>query len=638
MPQHTGEWFLEHLQGVEGSNGQYSAWCPCHDDIGTSVKGISLTITASGKVLIKCWSCSADIGDIARALEGEDPYGIAEGEFRPNVRKHRNGNEADTEVTIKPLARGGMKWWAERTGIPQATWTKLGVTSHEGGVAFNFEGMEIAKIRRPPKEFAWVGAGERPALWPLPDDELPSEIAICEGESDAGTLRHVGFHAFSITAGAGKSRDGSRYLSEAHFSALQARGVEDVLLCGDMDPSGAEMMTSMTDAAVGVGLNVSVLRLDVVIDPFSGINDLNGMWREAGPKQFGDLLQRAIQPLSAEATSSTLADAKEVMEKEYDWLIPELIGPADKILISGPQKSYKTWLALDLARAVSTGMPLLNRNLEWTPSRTARVLFVQEEGSLRKWAERLARLNLPDDAPFTYWHKRGFKFTDTEKVARLIDTCRREETEVLFLDPMQRMIPDIDENDSSETGVVWDVVQRIQEACPGIVVIILHHSNKTDRLSWESVRGSSRHGGEVDLGIFIAKHDVEDNKVRIVVDGRDIPQYMGTGESFECDIRISTKEEEEKGEFYFQMDATEIKVNVSNVAQKLRGKAAKNAVLEAVQNGENTRNKIMVVAKLSRTTVITYLNELVDEDLVEVKDPGEGMEKKYTAKEVSNGD
>lgn len=594
-----------------------------------------MTVTASGKILIRCHSCGADIAAVARALEGEDPYQISETDWRPNVHKvSKNGTHEHVEKPLKDDGTDGLEWWAQKTQIPANTWQELGVERFKNGVAFLFEGMEIVKVRKPPKEFAWIGAGERPPLWPLPDDQLPEEIAICEGESDTGTLRHLGFHAFSITAGAGKSREGRRYLGEEHFRALHARGARKVLLCGDLDPSGSEMMATLADVATAAEFEVSVLRLDLVLDPFSGINDLNGMWREAGPKEFGALLQRSIHAISASSPSLTVAEMLAIAEEEVDWLVPRLVAPSDKVLISGPQKTYKTWLALELMRSMLTGKPFLKRAVEWTPTRKVdKVLFVQEEGSRQLWARRIRKLNLPKGTQALFWHRQGFKFTDREKVAQLIDTCRREEVQVVILDPLQRMIPGVEENDSSQTGIVWDEVQRLQEACPGIVVIILHHANKSERLTWESVRGSSRHAGEVDLGLFLEKHPVEDHTVRVAVDGRDIPQYLGTGESFEVHVSISTEEEEEKGEYFFEMDGTEVKANIRNIGE-LKGKVNREHVLAAIKDGADTRTKIMRETGLSEATVREHLVDLEEASLIEEIDHGKGKAKNYTVKEV----
>jgi hypothetical protein len=631
---HTIEWLLEELEGVEGSSGQYTAWCPCHPDIGTSVKGLSITVTGTGKILCKCHSCGATLTDVIAALEGDDPYGLSEADFKVNITKSRNGKKAaDTEANGRPPAprKGGMRWWEEKTGVNHEVWEELGCVEFENGVAFTFAGMEVTKIRRPPKEFAWIGAGERPPLWPVPEDELPEEVAITEGESDCGTLRANGIHAFAITAGAGKSRERRRYLTEQHFEALKRRGVKRVLLCGDADPSGAEMMAMLADTATACDLEVLVVRLDLVLDPFSGINDLNGIWKETAGEEFVDILVRATHKLSAKMPVTSLTEMMEAATEKIDWLVPDLVAPSDKVLVSGPQKSYKTWVNLDLMRSLVSGLPFLSR-VDWTPTRLCKCMVVQEEGSRQLWARRIKKLNLAEDAPVIFWHRKGFKFTDPEKVAALIDTCRREEVEVLFLDPMQRMMPGVNENDSSETGIVWDEVMKIQEAIPGIVVILTHHSNKSERLTWESVRGSSRHAGEVDLGLFLEKHPVEDHTVRIAVDGRDIPQQLGTGESFETRVKISTKEEEAQGTYYALLDGTEIKLNTPNTGQ-LIGRKNRDIVLAAVEDGADTRTKLMRATGFSDTTVKEHLVQLVEDGEVEEIDNGKGKARTYVRSE-----
>mgnify|MGYP002260367020 CR=1 FL=1 len=184
---------------------------------------------------------------------------------------------------------------------------------------------------------------------------------------------------------------------------------------------------------------------------------------------------------------------------------------------------------------------------------------------------------------------------------------------------------------------MWDEVQRIQEAIPGIVVCILHHSNKSERLTWESVRGSSRHAGEVDLGLFLEKHPVEDHMVRIAVDGRDIPQYLGTGESFEARVKISSDADDERGQHFFSIDGTEIKATIQNTGQ-LRGKVNRDHVLDAIRSGEDTRTKLMRATSLSDSTVREHLADLMDDDRIEEIDNGPGKPKQYVPKEESNDD
>lgn len=235
---------------------------------------------------------------------------------------------------------------------------------------------------------------------------------------------------------------------------------------------------------------------------------------------------------------------------------------------------------------------------------------------------------------FHSMHRRGIRFTDSSTIDTVIAVCKERKIDVLFLDPLQRMIPGIDENDSSATGVVWDEVFRIQFALPHLVVVVLHHANKTERLTWESVRGSSRHAGEVDLGIFCQKHPLEDDTVRIAYDGRDIPNYLGTGESFEAKIKISADDAEEHS---FEVDATEIQVNVTNITH-LAGSKNRDKIVAAISEGINTRKKIIDTTGLSESTVRVHMDKLVEDGIVEEHNPGAGRTKTYTLVEQEESD
>jgi DNA-binding transcriptional ArsR family regulator len=237
-----------------------------------------------------------------------------------------------------------------------------------------------------------------------------------------------------------------------------------------------------------------------------------------------------------------------------------------------------------------------------------------------------------DKNNFLTFHRQGIKFTDSSTVDTLIAVCREEDIKVVFFDPLQRMMPGVNENDSNETGVVWDEIFRLQLALPHLVVVVIHHANKTDRLTWESVRGSSRHAGEVDLGIFCQKHPTEDNAVRIAYDGRDIPNYLGTGESFEAKIEIPGDGSEEN---MFSIDASEMQVQVQNLTH-LVGAKNRDAILDAVEAGHDTRKKIMAETDLSDSTVRSHLERLVSEKLIQEHDQGVGRAKTYTRLEIKN--
>lgn len=581
------DWFLERLEGVEGGQGSWQAWCPVHDDVGTAVKGLSISEGRNGRVLCTCHSpqCKAGIEDVVSVLEGRE-----------------NGDEPRVVVTSHASRNGpgGMTWWAQKTGVDESVWDDMGCVAYQGGVAFLFAGETYFKYRMPgEKNFGWEPKGaEAPPLWPIPEDEMPAEISIWEGESDAGTARAGGLpRAYAVTKGAKTPIPGKT------FEALRKRGVEKVLIGGDTDDAGNEFARRLSSQAVAAGLTVQRCDLDRILDPFSGLNDLNGVWRNCETEDdFLELIARATHEIAIRIQFQSVQQMEEKAEEEVQWLIPDLIAPGDKILLAAPQKSLKSWTALEQVRSLTTGAPFLKRT-EWTPSQPLRVGFVQEEGAASLWARRIAMLGISGNTNAFFAHRIGFSFTEPSFIDEIIATARDHELQMLIFDPLQRMIPGIDENSASEIGIVWDEVARIQQALPHLVVEIVHHARKDSTMSWDSTRGSGRHGGEVDVGFFIERHPTEERRLRMWLDGRDIPQYLGTGEAFEIKYTIDREAN------VFEMDANEIAIATTNPT--LRGRASRETVLKAVREGHDTRTKIMHETGMSDSTVIRQLDKLV---------------------------
>lgn len=612
------DWYLERLEGVEGGEGQWNAWCPCHDDYGTEWKGLSITVKR-GKLLIKCHSCSATLPDVQEKLEDVDPEERTNGHAEVTVR-HVHAHVEHTATN----GGNGMMWWMGHTGVPEDVWEALGCTSDGTGIRFEFAHDEtIYKYRKPPKDIGWHGTDgpSAPPLWPYPADELPEHVSITEGESDCGTAHAAKLpYAFAATKGS------KAPLPTGWAESFKDRGVKRLTVVGDTDEGGRTFRDRVAREAVAAGLSVEIIRLELVLDPFSGINDLNGVWKACETaEEFLEVIERATQHVAERMLFRTVEQMEEIAKIEVDWLIPDLIAPSDKIMLAAPQKSLKSWMALELTRSLVTGTPFLQRP-EWVPSRLRRVGYLQEEGSPALWARRVHMLDITGNALAHFSHRTGFRFTEAALVDELISATRELKLDVLMLDPMQRMVPGIDENSNSETAIVWDEVFRIQQALPGLVVMIVHHANRSGALNWTSARGASRHGGEVDLGMFIEKHPLEEHTLRMWLDGRDIPEYLGTGEVFEVKYEIDRENRK------FSMDATEIAVNVNQVAVVV-GRANRDRVFAAVSDGKDTRKAIVEHTGLSIPTVKDHLEALIEEGAVTATDQGKGKVKLYNVKQ-----
>lgn len=604
----TIEWLREHLEGWEGSDGQYYAWCCVHDDHGTSVKGLSITVKPNGKILVKCHSphCGATLTDVIKAIDG----GYAQHE-----------DEEVPKVTVRPSTKGkaGLATWEGYTQVPAHIWEQLGCVDHgSDGIRFTFTESDVIKVRKFPKEIHFEPKGaEVSPLWPIPQDELPDHISITEGESDCGTTYAAGLPpGFSVTKGSDTP------LSVATFQALASRGVSEITIYADADQSGDSLRERVVSLAIDSGLACNVCDLTRIVDPFYPHKDLNSLWKACdNDQQFRDLVERATYAIARGREFLTVRDIMLAAEADVDWIIDHLLAPTDKVLVWGPPKSYKTWTVLDFIRCLVKGTPFLMRD-EWKARRPHKTLLVEEEGNLTLFARRLRRLGLSlDDENFMLIHKKNIRFTDPESMAYIISVCREYEIEVVIFDPLQRMIPGVNENDAAETGIVWDEVSRLQQACPNLTVVIVHHGNKSEVGGWGSSRGSSRHGGEVDLGIQMQKHPVEDNVVSIWMDGRETHANLEPNSSFKGKITITDDE--------FSIDARDVEVNVRPTRKQTTSDDNRNSVHIAIKMGAETRTQIMRETNLSDATVRTHIATLIEEGYIIEEDNGPGKPKHY---------
>ena len=84
------------------------------------------------------------------------------------------------------------------------------------------------------------------------------------------------------------------------------------------------------------------------------------------------------------------------------WLIKDIWTKGGLGFISGAPKSYKSWMALDMAVSLATGTAFLNQP-GFSVAREQRVLYLQEEDDIRLVMERL-QLIVESKSPSQFWH------------------------------------------------------------------------------------------------------------------------------------------------------------------------------------------------------------------------------------------
>lgn len=190
------------------------------------------------------------------------------------------------------------------------------------------------------------------------------------------------------------------------------------------------------------------------------------------------------------------------------WLVDGLIRHSSLGLVAGFPKCGKTWLALHLSHAVSTGTPFLG----FFPTRRARVLFIAAEDSPQLLADRSRALLRGH--PATQVHE-GLHFLpqavriDTPAgVAALREAIRDTSAELVILDTLNRS-HGLNENlQSHATQLICALGQLRQEF--GCAILATHHLSKSarDGQGGRALRGSSvLHAGlENSLYIWPGEH------------------------------------------------------------------------------------------------------------------------------------
>lgn len=176
------------------------------------------------------------------------------------------------------------------------------------------------------------------------------------------------------------------------------------------------------------------------------------------------------------------------------WLIDDSWVEGSVGFISGRSKSYKTWIALDLALSIVSGQPFLGR---YQVRRTGPVLLIQEEDPSSVLQERLRLISkakgmLPkitelrkDYIEIEYPHYplhiinlQGFNLGNEQKVAQVRKIIAELNPVMVILDPLIVLLPSgIDEYKGGQISAVLQSIKMWREEF-GCAVAIVHHWNK----------------------------------------------------------------------------------------------------------------------------------------------------------------
>jgi hypothetical protein len=181
-------------------------------------------------------------------------------------------------------------------------------------------------------------------------------------------------------------------------------------------------------------------------------------------------------------------------------LVTGLIDRGKFAMLYGPGGSGKSFVALDMALCVATGLPWHGRDTS-----AGKVLFVAAEGvsglAARRRAWRSRHPGIVFDKAF-HTLKRAvdlFGQTAPHDVADTLAYCLSHEIKLVVFDTYNRCAPGLEENSAKDTSVVNAHLGQFTQA--GIAVLLIHHTPKDG----STPRGSGSLVWATDHALMVSK-------------------------------------------------------------------------------------------------------------------------------------
>ncbi len=193
------------------------------------------------------------------------------------------------------------------------------------------------------------------------------------------------------------------------------------------------------------------------------------------------------QPIKKIKIIKAIDFSKQVFEKAQ-WVVFNLFETGTLNMISAAPNNYKSWLAFEIAIAISTGAPLFGF---FMVNESKKVWIIDEEDRPNGVQQRMSILNKQwAEMPILFSISNEIQL-DNSVVDEIIATAKENEVEFIIFDSL-RSIHLAEENSATEMQKVLNLLKRISNT--GITVLFTHHNRKSGMFrstGGEESRGSN---------------------------------------------------------------------------------------------------------------------------------------------------
>ena len=221
--------------------------------------------------------------------------------------------------------------------------------------------------------------------------------------------------------------------------------------------------------------------------------------------------QTARKPLPKIRTAADLVVANPPMPRE---LIEGVLHQGLKGVLASSSKAGKTWLLLDMALSVASG-------LDWIKFKTqkSKVLVINFEipepfllSRINLLTSKKAEMGQHDLGNLHLWTLRGFNSGFADLMEEIVRTIRDQKYGLVIIDPVYKGLAGADEN---KAGDVAALCNEFESLCveTGAAVVYAHHfskGNKANQHPIDRMSGSGVFGRDADSIILLTDHEKPD--------------------------------------------------------------------------------------------------------------------------------
>jgi 5S rRNA maturation endonuclease (ribonuclease M5) len=410
---------------------------------------------------------------------------------------HGNGCRRQGSIFDFYMARHGVDFTTAKIALareaglttepPKKIIKRYNYTDETRNLLFQVERYEPKDFRqrRPDGNGGWVYNLSEVRLVPynLPGVIKTQTIVIAEGEKDADILNRMGITATCNPMGAGKWKpEYNRFFEDTRVAILP-----------DNDEAGREHAQSIAKNLQGIAESVKVVELTGLTEK----GDISDWIAQGGTKeQLDKLIREAPEWTPDRSYLIRVADILHGDNEPIKWDVEDILPEGGVTLLSAPPSHYKTWLALDIARSVSTGGNFLGR-----PTRPKQVYYIDRENPrtvLRNYLRKLGVTGYEPLKVWPLWSDREAPLFPSDDYLELA----RERPLIIFDSLIRFYSKGVDENKSTDISQIMSFLRSLIKE--GATVLVLHHTGKADKSEY---RGSSDILGGVDMAYTIKKSE-----------------------------------------------------------------------------------------------------------------------------------